>query len=161
VGLTACPSLGLLATSDRGKNTLSLWQVPSMPSALAGHGLVPMCTLGGAGSPPPMQFSFPEGSGNLRLAFTAPVLGSTSRPLLLATDAGADAVHIVDVVGRSHVGYVAPPGSIAGPRGVAASGASPQLVAVSAWKTWKAGTAETTWWWCTGAAAAASGIRYG
>jgi hypothetical protein len=83
-----------------------------------------------------MQFSFPEGSGNLArpLAVTAPIL--TSRSLLLATgDAGADAVHIVDMVGRGHAGYVASPGSIAGPRGVVVSGASPQLVAASAWKT--------------------------
>jgi hypothetical protein len=36
-------------------------------------------------------------------------------------------------VGGRHAGYLASPGSIAGPRGVAASGASP-LVAVSTWK---------------------------
>jgi hypothetical protein len=41
-------------------------------------------------------------------------------------------------VGRSHAGYLASPGSIAGPRGVAASGASP-LVAVSAWKMYHSG----------------------
>jgi hypothetical protein len=51
--------------------------------------------------------------------------------LLLVTDAGHDAVHVVDVAGQVHTGYVAAPGTIAGPRGVAARGS---LVAVSAWK---------------------------
>ncbi len=60
-------------------------------------------------------------------------------PCLLVTDSGADAVHLVDVVGQTHAGYLASPGSIAGPRGVAASGAS-SLVAVSAWKEWSSGS---------------------
>jgi hypothetical protein len=91
-----------------------------------------------------MQFKFRDdshyASGSGYLAFTTATATSTmgdgsinTRPLLLVTDAGHDAVHLVDVVGRAHAGYVASPGSIAGPRGVAASGASP-LVAVSAWK---------------------------
>jgi DNA-binding beta-propeller fold protein YncE len=66
------------------------------------------------------------------LAFT-PTTTNSTRPLLLVTDAGHDAVHVIDVVGRTHEGYMAPFGSIAGPRGVAASRALP-LVAVSAWK---------------------------
>jgi DNA-binding beta-propeller fold protein YncE len=61
--------------------------------------------------------------------------------LLLVTDAGNDAVHVVDVVGRAHVGYVASPGSIPGPRGVAASGATP-LVAVSVWRKMFSGRHE-------------------
>jgi DNA-binding beta-propeller fold protein YncE len=61
------------------------------------------------------------------MAFTGP---ATSR-LLLLTDHGHDAVHVIDVAGRVHAGYVAAPGTIAGPRGVAARGS---LVAVSAWK---------------------------
>jgi hypothetical protein len=89
-----------------------------------------------------MQFKFEDDAGDYGsgyLAFTPPTNTTTSgsstssRPLLLVTDHGHDAVHVVDVVGRSHAGYLASPGSIAGPRGVAASGASP-LVAVSAWK---------------------------
>ena len=63
------------------------------------------------------------------MAFTGP---ATSR-LLIVTDAGHDAVHAIDVASRVHVGYVAAPGTIAGPRGVAARGC---LVAVSAWKEW-------------------------
>jgi hypothetical protein len=66
------------------------------------------------------------------MAFTGP---ATSR-LLLVTDAGHDAVHVIDVAGRVHAGYVAAPGTIAGPRGVAARGS---LVAVSAWKHWDSG----------------------
>ncbi len=61
------------------------------------------------------------------MAFTGPV---TSR-LLLLTDAGHDAVHVIDVAEGLHVGYVAAPGTIAGPRGVAARDS---LVAVSAWE---------------------------
>jgi hypothetical protein len=87
-----------------------------------------------------MQFKFEDRPGySGYLAFTPPATttsgssSSSARPLLLVTDAGHDAVHVVDVVGGSHAGYLASPGSIAGPRGVAASGASP-LVAVSAWK---------------------------
>jgi hypothetical protein len=58
------------------------------------------------------------------LAFSGP---ATAR-LLLVTDAGHDVVHVIDVVGRVHVGYVAAPGTIAGPRGITTRGS---LVAVS------------------------------
>jgi hypothetical protein len=61
------------------------------------------------------------------VAFMGP---ATSR-LLLLTDAGHEAVHVIDVAGRVHVGYVAAPGTITGPRGVAARGS---LVAVSVWE---------------------------
>jgi hypothetical protein len=66
------------------------------------------------------------------MAFTGP---PTSR-LLLLTDTGHDAVHVIDVAGQVHAGYVAAPGTIAGPRGVAARGS---LVAVSAWKEYGCG----------------------
>jgi hypothetical protein len=81
-----------------------------------------------------MQFKFNDGNSYSGwMAFTGP---ATSR-LLLLTDAGHDAVHVIDVAGRVHAGYVAAPGTIAGPRGVAARGS---LVAVSAWK--KEGSGE-------------------
>jgi hypothetical protein len=92
-----------------------------------------------------MQFEFTcNGYSSGYLAFipsaaTTATSGRSSdaRRLLLVTDAGNNAVHLVDVVDRRlshwHVGYVAPPGYIDGPRGVAVSGTSP-LVAVSAWK---------------------------
>jgi hypothetical protein len=159
-GLAACPALGLLVTSDCDRNTLSVWRLPgdarggggafgaAGPSAGAGAdasaggggGLRLVCTLGGAGSPAPMQFMFKDDDGySGYLAFAPPATttttscsSSSTSPLLLVTDPGHDAVHLVDVVSRSHAGYVAPPGSLSGPRGVAASRVSP-LVAVSTW----------------------------
>ena len=65
------------------------------------------------------------------MAFTGPVTART----LLVTDVGHKAVHVVDVAARAHAGYVAAPGSQAGPRGVAARGS---LVAVSVW--WSEGS---------------------
>ncbi len=78
----------------------------------------------------PLEFEFenPQFQYSGYLAFT-PYDGAT-RPLLLVTDAGHGAVHLVDVVGRTHAGYLAPPGSIEGPRGVATTRG---LVAVSSW----------------------------
>jgi hypothetical protein len=149
-GLAVCPNLGLLVTSDDDVDTLSVWSLPGGasggapggPGASAGAsagvawvgGLTQVCTLGGAGSVAPFPFKFSDGGSSL--AFAPPIrAGSSSSacPLLLVADFGADAVHLVDVVGRAHAGYLAPPGTVAGPRGVAASGTSP-LVAVSAWK---------------------------
>jgi hypothetical protein len=160
-GLAVSPSLGVMVTS--GSTTLFVWGPPpddvtrAWASAGAGAGvsdasvggggggggeLSLVCTLGGAGSVAPMQFQFvSDGHSSAGcLAFIPPTTATTigissdsAHPLLLVADAGHDAVHVVDVVDRTHAGYLASPGSIAGPRGVAASGASP-LVAVSAWK---------------------------
>jgi hypothetical protein len=161
-GLAACPALGLLVTSDVYKSTLSVWDLPGGASDCGvsggagttggagaggatagggGGGLRLVCTLGGAGSVAPMQFKFFDDQGySGYLAFTPPTRSpsSSARPLLLVSDAGANAVHLVDVVGRTHEGYLASPGSIVGPRGVAASGTSP-LVAVCAWRGWNSG----------------------
>ncbi len=129
LGMAVCPTLGLLVTSNRN-NTLSVFALPRSigAGAGAGAGLALVCTLGGASSPAPMQFKFLDEDGSSgSMAFTGP---ATSR-LLLLTDAGHDAVHVIDVVGRVHAGYVAAPGAIGGPRGVAARGS---LAAVSAWK---------------------------
>jgi hypothetical protein len=131
-GVAVCPTLGLLVTSNRDDNTLNVFTLPSNLSNTAGTGtgLPLVCTLGGASSPAPMQFKFScSGCPSGWLAFTGP---ATSR-LLLVADAGHGAVHVIDVAGRAHVGYVAAPGTIAGPRGVAARGS---LVAVSAWRGW-------------------------
>ena len=73
-----------------------------------------------------MRFRFLDSGG---LAFTDPTC--TTAPLLLVTDDGNDAVHVIDVGARAHTGYVGALGSIPGPRGVAARGS---LVAVSCWK---------------------------
>jgi hypothetical protein len=132
IGMAACPALGLLVTSSNNDNTLSVFALPHSSGAGtgagagAGAGLALVCTLGGASSPAPMQFKFNDVDSSGWMAFTGP---ATSRVLLL-TDAGHDAVHVIDVAGRVHAGYVAAPGTIAGPRGVAARGS---LVAVSAW----------------------------
>ena len=138
-GMAVCPILGLLVTSDDEEDTLTVLTLPSSVSSTTGgaaSGPALVCTLGGASSPAPMQFEFngPGSNGSSGLmAFSGP---ATCRLLLLA-DVGHDAVHVIDVVGRVHVGYVAAPGTIAGPRGVAARGS---LVAVSAWK--KGGSGE-------------------
>ena len=143
-GMAACPSLGLLVTSDTDNNTLSVWSLPGLdaegrPSVgrCSGSGLVRQCILGDEGSPASMNFDFVGGAGySGYLAFT-PRGASADAPdtphLLLVTDHGHDAVHMIDVVNRAHVGYLAAPGSIAGPRDVAVSEVAP-LVAVSAWK---------------------------
>jgi hypothetical protein len=107
--------LGLLATSDDEYDTITVWSVPLLRDCGDG-GLVRVCTLGGRGSTAPMQFKFSHSWASGYLAFTF----ANSRPLLLVTDACQGAVHIVDVVSQTHVGYVASPGSLAGSRGVAA-----------------------------------------
>ncbi len=135
-GLAVCPTLGLLVTSSHSGNTLSVFALSSSGAgasadAGAGAGLARVCTLGGAGSPAPMRFKFWDhqwdGGFSAWMAFTGPAISR----LLLVTDAGHDAVHVIDVVSQVHVGYVAAPGAIDGPRGVAARGS---LVAVSAWR---------------------------
>ena len=157
LGMAVCPHLRLLATSSSSDNTLTFFSLPEagvlngctlsgggagrpagapvvVPSARALGRLTRWCTLGGASSPAHMHFKFFDGYPSGGLAFTGP---ATCRHLLV-TDAGDwhDAVHVIDVMERARVGYVAAPGTIAGPRGIAARGA---LVAVSAWKSWGSG----------------------
>jgi hypothetical protein len=75
-----------------------------------------------------MQFKFFDcGGPSGWMTFT----DSSGVPLLLVTDAGHDAVHMIDVKRGKHAGFLVPPGAIAGPRGVATRA---QLVAVSSWK---------------------------
>jgi hypothetical protein len=139
VGLAVCPLLCLaeaagesVVTSDMINDTVSMFSLPCHPldclGATAGTsasaGLNRVCTLGGATSPAPMQFKFRDAS-----ATSAGCMAFTGRLLLLTDDAGHNAVHVIDVVDRGHVGYVAAPGTIAGPRGVAVRGS---LAAVSA-----------------------------
>jgi hypothetical protein len=146
VGVAVCPVLGLLVTTNICDDTLSVFALPrgssaGVAGAGAGAGLALVCTLGGASSVAPMQFKFWHGSGffdwmsDFSLGTSSSGLmtftGPANSRLLLVTDHGHDAVHAIDVAGRVHVGYVAAPGTIAGPRGVAARGS---LVAVSAWK---------------------------
>ena len=146
-GLAACPALGLLVTSDCSKNSLSVWRLGTHGGgrgSASASGPTLACTLGGKGSPPPMQFKFYDKNGlSGYLAFLAPLTTAGSgapAPLLLITDHGHDAVHLVDVVNQRHAGYFVPPGSVAGPRGVAACNtATCALVAISTWKECRSG----------------------
>ena len=128
-GLAACPSLGLLVISDTNASALHVFELPRLGQADASKELLRLCTLHADSPSNPMPFLFEDGDFTAWLAFCGP----PSARLLLVTDAGSSAVHVVDVVRQLHVGYVAPPGSIAGPRGVAARGSQ---VAVSACTPW-------------------------
>jgi hypothetical protein len=135
-GLAVCHLLRLVVTSDSHANTLTVFRLPVTvdPEVMEGMELARVCTLGDASCPPRMRFKFTEETESL--AFTGP---ATAR-LLLVTDAGNNAVHVVRVGSRSHVGYVAPPGLLRRPRCVASSlSGSRQVVAVSAWRTRGAG----------------------
>ena len=101
--MAACPSLGLLVTSDY--DNLSVWSLPSGGAgAGGGSGLARVCTLGGKGSPAPMQFKFWDGEFSGHLAFTPRPPDADTPHLLLVSDHGHDAVHIVDVVTKTHKG---------------------------------------------------------
>jgi hypothetical protein len=124
-GLAACPALNLLVTSQTIEKTVTVWDMSTHHG-----GLTLLYTLGGATSSQPMQFHFTEPDG--RMAFCA-----ATPSLVLVTDNGQDVVHVLDVVHRTHEGYLCPPGTISGPRGVASTGtgtADRSLVAVSAFK---------------------------
>jgi hypothetical protein len=87
-------------------------------------------TLGGSFPPAHVQFRFSaDDDFSGCLAFAGSVGDSAARHLLV-TDAGSDAVHVIDVRARRCVGYLAAPGSLTGPRGVAARGT---MAAVSTW----------------------------
>jgi hypothetical protein len=126
-GVAHCDILGLLVVS-RKDNTLSVYTSPRL--GCGDEGFVFQYFLGGAESPAPLQFQFEDNFGisSGYLAFTGCALARN----LLVTDAGHDAVHVIDVVYKRHVGFVAAPGTITGPRGVAARDS---WVAVSAWRS--------------------------
>ena len=133
-GLAVCPALRLLVTSNSDDDTLSVLALRRLSAAGAetcvgrGSALVHHATFKGAGLRAPMLFKFRDSYGPSGwMAFTGP---ATSR-LLLVTDAGNDAVHVIDVVARTHVGFVAAPRILAGPRGVATRGS---CAVVSAFK---------------------------
>ena len=160
-GLAVSTALGLVVTSHAGTDTLRVFALPSLPGPLgsaweggeapghgaAGGGTSPLFSLGGRGSPPPLQFRFEDDVGlSGGLAFlpfaTGPagpdsssVSGAGATGMLVVADAraGHDAVHIIDVARRCHAGYVAPPSTILGPRDVAMA-PNGRTVAVSAWK---------------------------
>ncbi len=129
-GLAVCPILGLLVLSDIHKNTLLVFALPERCSGDAD--LILKYIFGG---PESSLFSFLAHSVGASgyLAFTA---GRDTPPLLLVTDAGHHAVHVVNVASQLHVGYVCAPGSVSGPRCVASKDC---LVAVSCWAHYDSG----------------------
>jgi len=126
-------TLGLLATSVYDGNLVHLFSLPGCGACGVGYS-VGMLYVGTVGadfsadvSAPLLRFRFndPKARGCV-LAFT----DDATLPLLLVADDGSNAVHVVDVVDRRHVGYVGGLGSIKGPMGVATRGS---MVAVSCW----------------------------
>lgn len=151
-GLAVSPSLRVVVTSEVVNNTLSVWGLVSGNGSR--DGLPLLYTLGGKDFSPGLnfkQFAYPDDhnfSGNLAFIPDSKGSGQTcttpySRQLLLVTDVGHHAVHIIDVVNRTHEGYLASPGTILGPRGITASGTCP-LVAVSSWPPDMHGTRKVT-----------------
>ena len=126
-GLVVCRDLGLLITSNFWDCCLDVFALPRACS-VAGVNLDLLYSLGrfkGEEGGAKMAFKFNGGdTPSGYLAF----VGCTTSRLLLVSDAGSEAVHVVDVVGRKHVGYVAAPGTIDGPKQIATRGS---LVAVN------------------------------
>lgn len=123
--MALCPTLALLVTSSLD-NALHVFALPtSLASSTSLNTRFELLySLGGAFSSAPMKFKFNGSPSSGWMAFTGP--GACR--LLVVTDAGHHAVHVIDVVSRAHVGYVSAPGTIDRPRGVASHGS---LVAVS------------------------------
>jgi hypothetical protein len=128
-GVAVCADLGLLVISSSSE-----LQVFALPSDIARchvqSDLAHVRTLGGF---VPMKFQFYYGSGYM--ACTDGCGEAISRRLLLATDTGVNgrgAVHVIDVVRGTHEGYLAAPGTIACPQGVATR---KSRAAVSCWNS--------------------------
>ena len=95
--------------------------VHALPACIRGDlgssepGLPLLFTLGGSFPPAHVQFRFSaDDDFSGCLAFAGSVGDSAARHLLV-TDAGSDAVHVIDIRARRRVGYLAAPGSLAGP----------------------------------------------
>ena len=139
-GLAVYPQLGMFVTA--GENTLDLWRLPYPGHAPLGVHSMTMTCMGAIGpdSDPPVEFKF-ACDGGYDAGFSGslacvPAPRAADSRLLLVTDHVLGAVHIVDVLSRTHTGFLAPPGSVDGPCGVAATGVGTQpLVAVSAWRS--------------------------
>jgi len=153
VGMAVCLSLDVLVTSSLD-NTLAVYALPGsrLSASAATLGMVadPRGRAAGAGEgsidtagpadflvllhhiggEDPFRFKFesPDRRYSGYLAFSVP--SDLSRPLVVLSDAGHDAVHLLDVLDKRHLGYVATPKSISGPRGVATTRG---MVAVSSW----------------------------
>ena len=131
-GLAVCQGLGLLVISSCDRLQVFALSDDIVARCHVQSELAHVRTLGGVA---PMEFQFWQDSGYI--AFTdgcGETIGETT--LLLVTDHGksdgSGAVHVVDVVRGTHVGYVAAPGTIRWPRGVATR---KSLAAISCWES--------------------------
>lgn len=125
-GVAVCLVMGVLVTAS--DHELLVYALPNLATLQATAGLTLLHRFGARFSTRPRHDNFRHHFGCLgRMVFTD--LNMSTR-LLLVTDVGRDAVHVVDVANEVHNGYVAAPGTISGPQGVATRGS---LVAVSAW----------------------------
>ena len=103
--LAVCAELGLMVTCKEPA-TLEIWSLASLMGD-QGTKAVPCCM---------------DLDGDiLSLAFFNPPNSGTGMPLLLVSNYFGNAVHILDVVSRTQLGHLAPPGTILSPRGVAAA----------------------------------------
>ncbi len=124
-GVAVCLVMGVLVTASDYE--LLVFALPNLATLMGRAGLTLLRRFGARYSTRPRHDNFRHHFGCLgRMVFTD--LNMSSR--LLVTDVGRDAVHVVDVANEVHCGYVAAPGTINGPQGVATRGS---LVAVSAW----------------------------
>ena len=137
-GLAVCPILRLIAAYDAKDSTLSIFALPDTATALAslirvGGGDARSGATGGLAvvhKTAPSWGMFSPSYGHGALAFTGP---ESARRLLVADHR---AVHVMRMPSVAHGGYVAAPGTLARPQGVAARGT---LVAVSVWDSYQAG----------------------
>ena len=129
-GVAVCQNMLVISSCDR----LQVFALPDDIVAIGVMGtprdLTHVRTLGGVA---PMEFQFSFFSGYL--AFTDGCDEATTA-LLLVTDGGGrsccGAVHVIDVVHGTHMGYVAAPGTIRWPRGVTTR---KSLAASSCWNS--------------------------
>jgi hypothetical protein len=114
-GIAACPLLKLLVTPS--ENKLMVFALPESVVAKPTRAIGGLDLVRVMGGVEPLLFEFDYDGFSGLMAFT----GSTaSTRFLVVTYAGHEAVHVVDVVLGKHVGYVACPGSVKEPKGVAA-----------------------------------------
>jgi len=148
VGLAVCQDLGLLVISC--SNKLHVFALPEDMVATTPRELELVRTLGGVA---PLEFQFEYTSGYM--AFTA------NRRLLLVTDGGCPgAVYVIDVVRGTHVGYVAAPGTILFPCGVATRRSLAAVSSYTSVRVFEGSGEECTWTAKREIAVHANGLRF-
>jgi len=113
-GLAVSPRLGVAVVAS-GRHVLRVYKLEGGPEGM------PLLDVLGHDEEGPMHFHFDPDNSSC-LAF-GPLALEAGQDLLLAADFGHDTVHIIDVPGRAHMGYVWGRGGIPSPRGVATRGA--------------------------------------